>query len=64
MEEGSHVVLAKFQASHEKGSRNLGSLTITPEGQSISNLAIITYLIDQERSDEGRLKVSIGLKFC
>ena len=63
VEEGGHVVLAKFHASHDKNSRNLGSLIITPEGQSIANLAIITYMIDQERSDEGRLKVTIYLKF-
>ena len=56
VEEGSHVVLAKFQRSPEKNSRKLGSLIITPEGQSILNLAVITCLIDQERYDEGKWK--------
>ena len=63
VEQGNKVILAKFHASHEKNSSQLGSLIITPEGQSIANLAVITYLIDHERSDEGKWKVSIYLKF-
>jgi len=43
--------------SAERGSPKLGGLYITAAGESMRELAVITALIDQERSDEKKWKV-------
>ena len=56
IEEGKDVVLATYQADKED-SRRIGTLVVTPEGQHMLNLAVITCLVDQERADEKKYKV-------
>jgi len=59
VEEGTNVVLAKFYPSKGGSKHKLGELLITAEGQEMAYLAVITCLIDQERSDERKWKVLI-----
>lgn len=62
VEEGRKVILARYNAIQgDKDARNIGTLTVTPEGQGMLNLAVITCLIDHERADEGKWKVRISI---
>jgi hypothetical protein len=58
VERDSGVVLARIQENAGKDSEELGTLIVTQEGQKMIDLAVITALIDQERADEGKWKVS------
>lgn len=60
MEESNGIVLARFDAPQDKDYTELGRLVITREGEQMLNLAVITFLIDQERADEGKWKVRIN----
>jgi len=55
VDEDTGTVLAVFYPA--RGSPHLGSLHITPAGEKLRDLAVITALVDQERSDEKKWKV-------
>jgi len=56
VEEGSGAFLAGFHARFfESQEHKLGSLVVTKEGGEILDLVVVTCLVMQERSDEGKL---------
>jgi hypothetical protein len=56
VEEGNGTFLAGFHARFfESKEHTLGSLVITREGGEFLDLVVITCLVMQERSDEGKL---------
>ena len=59
VEEDTGTLLASFQVA--RGSSHLGSLYVFPPGEAMVDTIIITSLVDQERSDEKRMKVK-GLR--
>jgi hypothetical protein len=52
---GNH--LASFQPNPDKNSEKLGRLAVLSDGQEMTDLILVTCLIDQERGDEGKWKV-------
>jgi hypothetical protein len=59
VEQSSDVVLARYNECKEsRDDHMLGTLIVTKEGHFMSDVAVITCIIDQERSDEGKWKVS------
>jgi hypothetical protein len=58
VEESNDVVLARYD-EHKEPTENhkLGTLFVTPEGQFMSDVIVITCIVDQERADEGKWKV-------
>lgn len=57
-EVGSHGVLASFEANKDQESNTLGRLTITDAARDSVDFIVVTCLVDQERGDEGKYKVS------
>jgi hypothetical protein len=58
VEESSDVVLARYNLCKEtRDDHMLGILTVTKEGLFMSDVAVITCIVDHERSDEGKWKV-------
>jgi hypothetical protein len=58
VEESSDVVLARYNQCKETRDDNmLGTLIVTKEGLFMSDVAVITCIVDHERSDEGKWKV-------
>jgi hypothetical protein len=58
-------VIAQFRTSWhimESIEHKLGTLTISDEGMSMTDVIVITALIVQERSEEGRLAVTPSFK--
>ena len=56
VEEPSGAFLAGFHARYfETEEHKLGSLVVTKEGQELLDLVVVTCLVMQERSDEGKL---------
>ena len=58
VEESSDVVLARYNQCKEPRDDNmLGTLIVTKEGRFMSDVAVITCSVDQERADEAKWKV-------
>ena len=57
IDESNGKRLATFKPNSDKKSDKLGRLTITSDGQEMTDLIVITCLIDQERGDEGKWTV-------
>jgi hypothetical protein len=56
VEEPNGAFLAGFHARYfETEEHKLGSLVVTKEGQKLLDLVVVTCLVMQERSDEGKL---------
>ena len=58
VEENTDVVLARYNECKETGDDHmLGTLIVTKEGHFMLDVVVITCIVDQERSDEGKWKV-------
>jgi hypothetical protein len=56
VEEGTGTFLAGFHARFlENKEHQLGSLVVSREGSEVLDLVVVTCLVMQERSDEGKL---------
>jgi hypothetical protein len=55
IEEDGKVTLAKFEGV--EGDDRLGRVIITEKGQGFSEVAVVTFLIDRTRGEEGKIKV-------
>jgi hypothetical protein len=54
---GKHM--ATFDISSDKESEKLGQLTVLPDGKDMTDLIVVTCLVDHERGDEGKYKVLV-----
>ena len=58
VDDEAKVVLAKFRPSWLEGQgHKIGQLVITPDGQEMMDVAVVTALVVQERADEYQLSV-------
>jgi hypothetical protein len=58
---GKH--LATYDVNSDKSSEKLGLLTVLPDGRDMTDLIVVTCLVDHERGDERKYSVLIHQRF-